>query len=199
MRHLIISALLLAACNFNQNNPSSTTPAVGSPSDISAPTTPEEEGVGVAEVDERVDCPQLSFDADVLARITNELLNNANRSKFLICEYSYGDNQSDVRVVFTSNDVLYNIWYPGDMISVWEQPEGTHSEELIQNYTDNLVDGCVNFGIMVSGKKGDDSSRRLMRWNDASGDEEGVEENHGYWQGRYVFAMRGLADTLGIK
>lgn len=132
------------------------------------------------------------------------LLDEDNKGKFLLWEQNFagGDNPDDIQVVFISQGVRYTVWHnPGletvpPWLSVWERPNGTNYMDSLDTYTDTWMTGCVNFGIGSEASHGED--RRSMSWNDGIRDEEGLA-HHAFWQGRYAFAIRGLADVLGVK
>ncbi len=142
------------------------------------------------------DCPSPVVDPEIVRRAADVLKNPSNQSRFIQWKKDYGDavlgeREGDVQVVFVHDNIRYTIWYTGDLFSIWERPNGTRGQEYIQTYGDDGATGCLNFAIAGSGKAGDDSSRRYMRWN-GIGDDLGVIENHTYWQQRYLKALKAL-------
>jgi hypothetical protein len=199
LRHIALFLTLFAGCDLESKPAFEDVPASISVEVATTDTDTQdakEVSASAPVVNDQKDCPSPVVDPEIVRRATNVLKNPSNRSHFIQWKEDHGDDvlgerEGDVQVVFVHKNIRYTIWYPGDMFSIWERPNGTRGQEFIQTYSDQDITGCVNFGIMGSGKSGDDSSRRYRRWNDI-GSDLAVAEHHTYWQQRYQMALEAL-------
>lgn len=139
------------------------------------------------------DCPGPVIDREFLSRVLGELVDHGNKKKFLSWRNDYGNGMKDPRnlyVVYVYQDVRYTLWHlPNERLSFWERPEGSIELGKVETWSDGGLTGCVNFGIGAG-------QEQYMSWADA--EEKGLEY-HPYWQARYVRAIQGLAETLGVR
>lgn len=163
--------------------------------------------------DEELACPSTAVDSELMTKIIEALKAKKNRHKFALWDEKYGvakDTQQEpgnVRVVYVRNGIRYTLWhnpdysftssFSGEQIpmqghfAVWERPDGTWSDKVMETYSDTDFTGCVDFGV-------GDELERLMHWNDDYTPDQGLE-HHSYWQERYSRAILALADVLDVR
>ncbi len=155
-------------------------------------------------------CPSVEIDQDLMKRTRAALVDHRNRKKFVSWTNSYGNddhNPGNLYVVYVYKGSRYTVWHappheirPGlsdeGLISIWERPNGSKGEKVLDGYSDLGMTGCVGFAFR--GDEVKDSTAHFMRWNDAYAKDEGLVYHH-EWQERYRRAIEGLAFTLGVK
>jgi len=107
--------------------------------------------------------------ADV-QKVVELMFSPSTNSKVLLKEVKTAE-KDDIQVVFVENGKRYTLWYSGNRIikddadshwlAFWVRPDGTSGQESMITWTDNGMDGNVDFGII--GKNRPDSVRKLFR------------------------------------
>ena len=98
-------------------------------------------------------------------------------------------------IVFRSGGIRYSVRYWAPMVSsdaslnFWTRPDGTHDDASLVSFSDERLDGCVNFAV-------GDEKAQILRWQDGFAEDEGVE-HHTHWQTAYNEAVRALDRFLG--
>jgi hypothetical protein len=216
MRKLLVFALALFACN---EAPQLEPGPVLEPVIEAAPVLPEPV-VETTPVEEPPACPSdEAVDPELLERVIEALKAKKNVHKFVLWDEKYGtggdfrqkyevtQEPGNVQVVYVRKGVRYTLWHNPDYsfpssfdgqmipmsghIAVWERPDGTWSDTVMETYSDNRIDGCVNFGI-------GDQQAHYLRWNFRPHEDLGPE-HHAYWQERYNRSILALADVLDFR
>lgn len=101
-----------------------------------------------------------------------------------------------IQIVFITDNLRYTLYHSGDeqvnFLSVWVRPNGTSNRDVLQTFTDDDLDGQINFGICEV--KGTLSVRKcygLKTREEACGN-----EYRDYWQQIYDKAITDALNAL---
>jgi len=166
-------------------------------------------------IEEYANCPSMAIDTDIVEIALAAMVNPANKGKFIAWTNDYGNeskNPDNVQVVYVYQGIRYTLWYKPtevttvevlgqthevvqkDFVSVWERPNGSRGDAVLDTYTDFGVDGCVNFGI--GGEKSRGEGGQKMYWN--FGPSPDLPEFHTNFQRSYLEAIAGLVSVLDL-
>lgn len=138
-------------------------------------------------------CPSPFVSEALVASVIERVRQGVRAKYFLVREVNAPEG--DFLIVFRANGVRYTLEYwaatasTRSSLNVWTRPEGTISPSLVSAFTDEQVDGCINFGI--------DHREQFLSWNAAHADNVGGE-HHLYWQDAYNEAIRTLDRFLTL-
>jgi hypothetical protein len=126
--------------------------------------------------------------------------------KHLMASKSYASPLSGEQIVFVQGGKRYTLYWTGDydninnrpslptdqFLSVWVRPDGTQNTKAVDGFSDNGVDGSVNFGF-----KGDSPNPSGKFFEDGTdGSEAKGTEFRDYWQDRYDQAITAAVQRL---
>lgn len=148
-------------------------------------------------VDERIECPSTRVDEAFLQRVLTALADPENAKRFSQW-MGPKDGESHVVMIFSAGRTRYSLDYDPTgrfpSISVWENSGRKVSHANRDTYTDDGLEGCVNFGI--GGPK--TGSSYNFQWNMLGYFEGNLTEGHAYWQNRYATFVTALGQVLDV-
>lgn len=109
------------------------------------------------------------------------------------------EDHGGVQVVFRRNGLRYTFYCPANkesnFLSVWVRKENTSGQDSLLTFSDDDLNGSVDFGI-GGPKNGTDDEKKYFRIEDG--------HNHGayhkpYWQSLYNMAIKDALTVLGYQ
>ncbi len=104
-----------------------------------------------------------------------------------------------VEVVFIQGGKRYTMYHSGfgsiNLLSVWVRPDGTSDDKILLTFTDDDLDGKIDFGI--NGKDGDEEIRQYFKSKKMySPDKEEGTRFKEFWQAQYDAAIKAALKRL---
>jgi hypothetical protein len=113
-----------------------------------------------------------------------------NRDKLLLYHELEGGS---FQAVYVAKGKRYTVYYSGsdvNFLSFWVRPNGTWSQDLIKTFTDNGLNGDVNFGIQAGVRNSE--KKELF-------DQIGLGQDYrAYWQDQYDTAIADAMECFGL-
>lgn len=135
-------------------------------------------------------------DPDDVAKVV-KLIHSKKTKGVLLRKF---DKTGGVEIVFVSNGLRYTMYHSGskdiNFLSVWVRPNGTTSKAKLKTFTDQDLNGKVDFGLKL--KDGSDLTKKLY-YSSRSGQPQKGQQFSSYWQKIYDTSIDHALQKLTTK